>query len=295
MKIETQEIFNSLYRDADIRVFIKRLDLIKSDISGNKYFKLKYNILEAISKGYKKVLTFGGAFSNHILATAVISNKYKLSSIGIIRGDEHSILNTTLQIASDNGMKFKYISREEYKSKDSQDFIDNINIKYQDYYIIPEGGTNDLAIKGTEEIIDVNDTHDYVCCAVGTGGTISGIINSSQNHQMILGFPAIKGNNSLKEKITLMTNKNNWKLIDKYHFGGYARFNNELIDFINSFYINHNIPLDLIYTSKMIFGLHDLINLRKIPKGSNILLIHTGGLQGNIGMNSIHNLNLHVK
>jgi 1-aminocyclopropane-1-carboxylate deaminase len=295
MKIETQEIFNSLYRDADVRVFIKRLDLIKSDISGNKYFKLKYNILEAISKGYKKVLTFGGAFSNHILATAVISNKYKLLSTGIIRGDEHSILNTTLQIASDNGMKFKYISREEYKSKDSQDFIDNINIKYQDYYIIPEGGTNDLAIKGTEEIIDVNDTHDYVCCAVGTGGTISGIINSSQNHQMILGFPAIKGNNSLKEKITLMTNKNNWKLIDKYHFGGYARFNNELIDFINSFYINHNIPLDLIYTSKMIFGLHDLINLRKIPKGSNILLIHTGGLQGNIGMNSIHNLNLHVK
>ena len=295
MKIETQEIFNSLYRDADIRVFIKRLDLIKSDISGNKYFKLKYNILEAISKGYKKVLTFGGAFSNHILATAVISNKYKLSSIGIIRGDEHSILNPTLQIASDNGMKFKYISREEYKNKDSQDFIDKINIKYHDYYIIPEGGTNDLAIKGTEEIIDVNDAHDYVCCAVGTGGTISGIINSSQNHQMILGFPAIKGNNSLTEKITLMTNKNNWKLIDKYHFGGYARFNNELIDFINIFYINHNIPLDLIYTSKMIFGLHDLINLRKIPKGSNILLIHTGGLQGNIGMNSIHNLNLHVK
>ena len=295
MKIESQEIFNSLYKDADVRVFIKRLDLIKSDISGNKYFKLKYNILEALSQGYKKILTFGGAFSNHILATAIISCKYQLSSIGIIRGDEHNILNPTLQIASDNGMRFKYISRDKYKNRDSKDFIDRINLKYQDYYIIPEGGTNDLAIKGTEEIIDVDDNHNYICCAVGTGGTISGIINASKDSQMILGFPAIKGVNSLNEKIFLMTNKNNWKLIDKYHFGGYARFNNELIDFIKSFYINHNIPLDLIYTSKMIFGLHDLINLRKIPKGSKILLIHTGGLQGNIGMNSIHNLNLHVK
>jgi len=295
MKIESQEIFSCIYKDADIRVFIKRLDLINSDISGNKYFKLKYNILEAISKGYKKVLTFGGAFSNHILATAIISCKYKLSSTGVIRGDEHNILNPTLQIAANNGMKLKYISREEYKNRDSKDFMDKINIKYQDCYIIPEGGTNNLAIKGTEEILDVDDNHNYICCAVGTGGTISGIINSSKDNQHILGFPAIRGIDSLTEKINLMTNKNNWKLIDKYHFGGYARFNDELIAFVNRFYMDHNIPLDLIYTSKMIFGLHDLINSRKIPKGSSVLLIHTGGLQGNIGMNSIHNLNLPLK
>ena len=294
MKIESQEIFNSLYKDAEIRVFIKRLDLIKSEITGNKYFKLKYNIREAVSKGYKKVLTFGGAFSNHILATSLISRKYNLHSIGIIRGEEHFPLNSTLQKASNNGMRLVYISRKEYNNKASQDFKEGLNICYKNYYIIPEGGTNDLAIKGTEEIINIDDDHNYICCSVGTGGTISGIINASKKNQLVLGFPAIKGFDKLNIDINSWANKNNWTLINKYHFGGYARFNDELIDFIKIFYKDHNIPLDLIYTSKMIYGLHDLIKNNKIPSKSSVLLVHTGGLQGNIGMNDIYNLNLPV-
>tara|TARA_B110000263_G_scaffold243246_1_gene249731 strand:- start:7806 stop:8774 length:969 start_codon:yes stop_codon:yes gene_type:complete len=294
MKIELHQIFNSLYKDTNIKVFIKRLDLIESDISGNKYFKLKYNIKEVISKGYNKIVTFGGAFSNHILASSIIAKNNNLLSIGIIRGEAHHPLNATLKKATLNGMKLIYISRSEYKLKESKKFTENIYDLYGDCYIIPEGGTNDLAIKGTGDIITDHDDYDYICCPVGTGGTIAGIINTSNSNQRVLGFPAIKGFDTLNDNINLWSNKDNWTLIDKYNFGGYARFNNDLIDFIKDFYLNHNIPLDLIYTSKMIYGVNDLIRNNRINSNSSVLLIHTGGLQGNIGMNDRYNLNLPI-
>ena len=293
MKIETHEIFNSIYKDANVKVYVKRLDLIDSEVSGNKYFKLKYNIEEAKSKSFNAVLTFGGAFSNHILATSIIAKNNNLSSIGVIRGEEHSPLNYTLQEAVANGMKLIYISRNKYKLKDSKEFLSKINNNHGNPYIIPEGGTNALAIKGTSNIISNYEKYNYICCPVGTGGTISGIINSSDINQCILGFVAIGGCKRLKKDINLWTDKDNWTLVDKYNFGGYAKFNERLINFVSEFYLTNNIPLDLIYTAKMIYGINDLIKRKKIVD-SSVLIIHTGGLQGNVGMNNRFNLNLPV-
>ncbi|MDG2139725.1 MAG: pyridoxal-phosphate dependent enzyme [Flavobacteriales bacterium] len=293
MKIETHEIFNSMYKDANVKVSIKRLDLIDSEVSGNKYFKLKYNIEEAISKSFDTVLTFGGAFSNHILATSIIANNNNLSSIGVIRGEEHSPLNNTLQKAVNNGMKLVYISRNKYKLKESKEFLSSIKNIYGNPYIIPEGGTNKLAIKGASNIINNYEKYDYICCPVGTGGTISGIINASDINQHILGFVALGGYKKLQKDIALWTNKDNWTLVDKYNFGGYAKFNEGLVDFIDEFYLVNNIPLDLMYTAKMVYGVDDLIKRRKIAD-SSVLIIHTGGLQGNVGMNDRFNLHLPI-
>ena len=150
---------------------------------------------------------------------------------------------------------------------------------------MPEGGVNELAIKGTSEILDETDIQDYICCAVGTGGTIAGIINTSNNKQKVIGFPAIQGFDVLEKDVKNWTNKQNYKFINNYVSGGYAKLNKELVEFINQFNSLHNIPLDAIYTGKMMLGIMDLIKQDYFPKGSAILAIHTGGLQGNKGMN----------
>ena len=291
MKIKTQKLSLDILNDKNIDVYIKRIDLLDPLISGNKFFKLKYNILEAIRQKKKYILTFGGAYSNHIAATAYAANKFGFKSIGIIRGEKSSDLNYTLRFAKENGMKIHYASREQYRNKHTTCFINKLKNNYKSFYLIPEGGANRLAIKGTEEILD-KENHDYICCPVGTGGTISGIINSSESPTKILGFPAMKGNNDLSINIKSWTNEKNWCLINDYHFGGYAKITKELIDFTMDFNLNQKIPLDIIYTSKMMYGIIDLIKKDYFPKKSSILAIHTGGIQGNIGMNDRYNLNL---
>ena len=291
MKIKPEKISLSLLNLKEIELFIKRIDLLDPLISGNKFFKLKYNMLEAKRQKKKYILTFGGAYSNHISATAFAANKFGFKSIGIIRGEKSSNLNYTLRFAKENGMKIHYISREQYRKKHTVSFINELKNNYKSFYLIPEGGANSLAIKGTEEILD-NENHDYICCPVGTGGTISGIIKSSQSHMKILGFPAMKGNNDLSTNIESWTNEKNWCLINNYHFGGYAKITKELIDFTMDFNFNQKIPLDAIYTSKMMYGIIDLIKKDYFPRKSSILAIHTGGIQGNIGMNDRYNLNL---
>ena len=291
MKIKTEKISLSLLNLKEIKLFIKRIDLLDPLISGNKFFKLKYNMLEAKRQKKKYILTFGGAYSNHIAATAFAANKFGFESIGIIRGEKSTNLNYTLRFAKENGMKIHYISREKYKKKHTVSFINELKDNYKSFYLVPEGGANSLAIKGTEEILD-NENHDYICCPVGTGGTISGIINSSQSQMKILGFPAMKGNNDLLTNIKSWTNEKNWYIINNYHFGGYAKITKELIDFIMDFNFNQKIPLDVIYTSKMMYGIIDLIKKDYFPRKSSILAIHTGGIQGNIGMNDRYNLNL---
>ena len=291
MKIKTEKISLSLLNLKEIKLFIKRIDLLDPLISGNKFFKLKYNMLEAKRQKKKYILTFGGAYSNHIAATAFAANKFGFESIGIIRGEKSTNLNYTLRFAKENGMKIHYISREKYKKKHTVSFINELKDNYKSFYLVPEGGANSLAIKGTEEILD-NENHDYICCPVGTGGTISGIINSSQSQMKILGFPAMKGNNDLLTNIESWTNEKNWYIINNYHFGGYAKITKELIDFIMDFNFNQKIPLDVIYTSKMMYGIIDLIKKDYFPRKSSILAIHTGGIQGNIGMNDRYNLNL---
>ena len=295
MKIKTQEISLSILKEKECRLIIKRIDLIHKEISGNKWYKLKYNLIEARKQNFDTILTFGGAFSNHIAATAFEANLKGFKSIGIIRGEEHLPLNPTLKLAKENGMTFHYISRNEYREKDAPEFIKYLYEKFGNFYLLPEGGTNHLAIKGTEEILDQNDIQDFICSSIGTGGTISGIINSKLENQIVLGFPAIKRVTDLRKYISEMTNNNMWNLIEEYHFGGYAKITNELIDFIQEFYNYTKIPLDAIYTGKMMFGLIDLVSKGFFPKGSTILFIHTGGLQGNIGLNLRLDLNLPTK
>lgn len=274
----------------DIELYIKRDDINHPLISGNKLRKLKYNLIEASEKGFSKIVTFGGAFSNHILATAAAGKEFGFQTIGVIRGEElinQIDDNPTLREARNLGMKFYFISREIYRNKDSEVFVKTLKEKFGDFYLVPEGGTNELAIKGCEEILEEEDSSfDFVCCAVGTGGTISGIINASKTNQKILGFPALKGD-FLYNDIRKFVHENNWDLILDYHFGGYGKIKPELITFLNKFYLETNVPLDPLYNGKMMFGIIDLIAKNYFPSGSKILAIHTGGLQGIKGVNKI--------
>ena len=271
-----------------ISVQIKREDLLHPFVSGNKFRKLKYNLLQAKVENQNTILTFGGAFSNHIAAVAYAGKEQGFQTIGIIRGDElfdKIDENPTLKFAQSCGMVFKFVSREDYRLKSENSFLEDLKEEFGTYYLIPEGGTNSLAIKGCEEILTESDSEfDYICCAVGTGGTISGIINSILPHQKVLGFPALKGV-FLKEEIRTFVQNDNWELLTDYHFSGYAKVNAELIGFINHFYLENQIPLDPIYTGKMVFGVIDLIKKNYFPVKSKILLIHTGGIQGIQGMN----------
>ncbi len=292
MKIITQEIFDPCFKQKKVRVFMRRLDLISSKISGNKFFKLKYNIEYAIKSKYRSIITFGGAYSNHILATSIISKENNINCIAYVRGEESLPLNPTLNDAINNGMEIKYISRSDYKKIKNEEYLNVLIEDYKNSYVLPEGGTNSLAIKGTESILKPDEKFEYVCCPIGTGGTISGIINSSNQNQKIIGFPALKGVRQIKDEIHFYTNKNNWIVNEDYCFGGYAKISSELIRFINDFYENYDIVLDAVYTGKMMIGIMDLISNNYFPKGSNILVIHTGGVQGNRGINERYNLNL---
>lgn len=272
----------------NIELFIKREDLLHKYISGNKFRKLKYNFEYVKNNRFKEVITFGGAYSNHISATAYAGKLQKIQTFGIIRGEElenQTTLNYTLNFAKDCGMKLIFVSREDYKKKDASNKVRQLINTLQRPYIIPEGGTNNLAIKGCEEILG-NDTKpfDYICTSVGTGGTISGLINASESHQEILGFSALKGD-FLSEDISKFVSKTNWKLNTDYHFGGYGKISEELIHFMNDFKKTYDIPLDPIYTGKMMFGIIDLIKKGYFKENAKILAIHTGGLQGIEGMN----------
>lgn len=273
-----------------ITVAIRREDLIHPFVSGNKFRKLKYNLLQAKKENQNTLLTFGGAFSNHIAAVAYAGKENNFKTIGIIRGEEirdKISENPTLKFAQENGMQLEFVSRSNYSDKENTEFSNSLKEKFGSFYLISEGGTNDLAVKGCEEILIPQDSQfDFICCAVGTGGTISGIINATLPHQTVLGFPALKGD-FLKKEIRKFATNQNWDLILDYHFGGYGKVSLELINFINNFHQNNNIPLDPVYTGKLTFGVLDLVEKNYFPKGSKILIIHTGGLQGIKGMNKV--------
>ncbi|WP_336936369.1 1-aminocyclopropane-1-carboxylate deaminase/D-cysteine desulfhydrase [Acinetobacter beijerinckii] len=268
-----------------VQLIVKRLDLIHPQISGNKFFKLKYNLLAAKQQILNQVLTFGGAYSNHITATAYAAHYFGFQSIGIIRGEElaKQAFNPTLQTAQDFGMQLHFVSRAEYRLRHEIEYLQQLNQRYPNTLIIPEGGTNQLAIQGTKEILSADDRENYdvICCAVGTGGTIAGIIESSADQQHILGFSALKGD-FLKHDIQQWTNKTNWSLTDAYCCGGYAKTNSELLQFVQQFEQQYAVPLEQIYTAKMMMGLFDLIKQGHFPVNTRILAIHTGGLQGRI-------------
>jgi len=287
-----QHINDCLLKKKEIDLYVKREDVLHKYISGNKFRKLYYNVMAAKEQHHDTLLTFGGAFSNHIAATAAAGKEYGFKTIGVIRGDELGkdlsktlADNPTLQFAAAQGMQFHFVSRKIYREKTNLDFIDNLFGKFGRFYLVPEGGTNALAVKGAEEILTPEDaTFDYVCSAIGTGGTIAGIINTSHTHQKVLGFPALK-EDFLHKEIQQYVQGDNWSLIRDYHFGGFGKIDKKLVDFINMVNSLHNLPLDPIYTGKMMYGIIDLIKKDYFPKGSKILAIHTGGLQGRAGMN----------
>ncbi|MDM1405574.1 1-aminocyclopropane-1-carboxylate deaminase/D-cysteine desulfhydrase [Myroides marinus] len=266
-----------------ITIFVKREDLLHEEVSGNKFRKLKYNILKAKELGYSKLLTFGGAYSNHIAATAAAGRICGIETIGIIRGEEledNYAGNATLTKAVNDGMQLGFMTRTEYRQKADEVIIDKLKQKYGEFYLVPEGGTNEEAIRGTEEILKEEDyTFDYVCTAVGTGGTIAGIINSSRDNQTIIGFPALKGD-FLYEDIRKFVTNSNWQLVLDYHFGGYAKYNEELLSFLRQLYKDTGILFDPIYNGKMIYGVLEEIKKGKFKDNSRILVIHTGGVQG---------------
>jgi len=287
-----QEVSDCLLQKKEIKLFVKREDLLHEHISGNKFRKLYYNMIAAKEKAYDTLLTFGGAFSNHIAATAAAGNEYGFKTIGVIRGDELGedlaktlAHNPTLRFAQEQGMRFHFVTRAQYRQKTTATFIKNLYQLFGQFYLVPEGGTNQLAVKGTEEILTKNDAEfDYICSAIGTGGTIAGIINSALPHQKVLGFPALK-ENFLHNDIQKYVHQDNWTLIRDYNRGGFGKIDAELVDFINMVNDLHNLPLDPVYTGKMMFGIIDLIKKDYFPKGSKILAIHSGGLQGRLGMN----------
>ncbi|PIE48653.1 MAG: 1-aminocyclopropane-1-carboxylate deaminase [Flavobacteriales bacterium] len=273
-----------------IQLFMKREDQIHPAISGNKFRKLKYNLATAKLQNHHTLLTFGGAYSNHIAAVAAAGKENGFKTIGIIRGEElvdKIVENPTLSYAKSCGMEFIFVDRSLYRNKENPDFLNEIKRKYGRFYHLPEGGTNSLAVKGCEEILTKEDAcFDYICVAVGTGGTISGIVNSSSNNQTVIGFPALKGDFLVKE-IKKWVNKCNWSLETGYHFNGYAKINFQLVSFINWFKSTYGIPLDPVYTGKMMFGIVEMIKNGTFKKNARILAIHTGGLQGIAGMNQL--------
>lgn len=274
-----------------IELYIKREDLLHPVISGNKYRKLKYNLQEAKRSGCHTLLTFGGAFSNHIVAVAAAGRANGFRTIGVIRGEELVSQiedNASLRFARKHQMLLHFVDRTTFRNKADETFLKKLNELYGDFYLIPEGGTNDFAIKGCEEILTEEDkiAFDYVCCAMGTGGTISGIINSSIENQEIIGFSSLKGD-FLSDVIRNFVKQENWSVNSDYHFGGYGKVTDELIQFMNQFYQQTKIPLDPIYTAKMIWGVYDLIHKGYFKPNSKILAIHTGGLQGIYGMNEL--------
>lgn len=281
-----QESFNqkiAIPNNFGIEVYVKREDVLHNEISGNKFRKLKYNLIEARNLGFTKLLTFGGAYSNHIAAVAAAGKEFGFETIGIIRGEELQrkyLENPTLKKASENGMQFEFVTRTQYRDKNNLEFLDQLKEKFGDFYLIPEGGTNNLAVNGCKEILTDDDKlFDFICCAVGTGGTISGIINSLKPHQKAIGFPALKGD-FLTEDIQKYAENSQWNLVTDYHFGGYAKINDELKQFMKQFFKKYLISLDPVYTSKTFFGVIDLISKGYFKPDSKILIIHTGGLQG---------------
>lgn len=276
-----------LLSEKGIQLAFKREELLFPGISGNKYRKLKYNIQAAKAAKQHTLLTFGGAFSNHIAAVAYAGAVHGFKTIGVIRGEELASLplNPTLEKAKSHGMSFHFVTREAYREKHRPQFVAKLQETFGHFYLIPEGGTNALAVKGCTEILHELDTKfTHISVAVGTGGTLSGLAEAAFDHQEILGFPALKGA-FLQKDICNFTQQNNWSLFESYHFGGYAKVTPTLVNFANQFNMDTGIVLDPVYTAKMVFGVMDLIENDYFESGAHILMIHTGGLQAIEGMN----------
>jgi 1-aminocyclopropane-1-carboxylate deaminase len=265
-----------------------RLDKIHAIISGNKWFKLKYSLLEAMQQNRTTLVTVGGAYSNHLLATACASGMVGLQSIGIVRGESPVNLSCTLKTAKEYGMVIEFLPRATFADK--RQLHSFVRENYPHAYFIEEGGASDKGITGAQDILTAQQLkqYDYVCCAIGTGTTMAGIVKASRPNQQVLGIGVLKipvGINPLQAFLKANCEPlTNFEILYDYHFGGYAKFNSELINFMNTFYTSSSIPTDFVYTAKLFYAINDLTNKRYFRPGSSILVIHSGGLQGNCSL-----------
>jgi len=297
-----QRLRSDFLDHAEVQLYIKRDDLIHPLFGGNKWRKLKYNLIRAREQNIDTLLTFGGAWSNHIHATAAAGKHFGFQTIGIIRGEEQEPLNATLAFARSQGMQLRYIVRQQYRRKNEPRFIEELRRRFGNIYILPEGGSNQLAIRGCKEIVpEVNEElsrqgetgFDYICCASGTGATLAGLASTISRNQQAIGFSALKGD-FLQDEVGRflegdeahdLSTTPNWRVENRYHFGGYAKASDELINFIRTFKERYAVELDVVYTGKMFYGLFDMIASAEFPAGSVIVAVHSGGLQGNKGFN----------
>ena len=275
--------------ESKVRLFIKREDLTHPEISGNKYWKMFYNVKKYLEKevSERKIITFGGAFSNHIAAASALGNEFGIETLGIIRGNELEDSwqeNPTLFSAHQNGMSFRFVTRETYRYKEKM--MKELQEEFPEALVIPEGGTNENAVEGIQYMLnDETKEFDYICSAVGTGGTVSGLSKFAQPHQKIIGFKAVK-DNSLENRIKNLSKKDNFTLIDASD-GGFGKITDENVRFINEFYQYFGIVLEPVYTGKMLRKIFEMIADDYFPANSKILAFHTGGLQGIVGANEM--------
>jgi len=291
-----QQINSEIAYHAGVDLYVLRLDLMHPWVNGNKWFKLKYNLLEAKQKNFTTLLTFGGAYSNHIYATAAAGNLFGFRTIGIIRGEERLPLNATLSFAVQQGMQLVYLNRETYRQRNTIALQEDLRQRFGEVFIIPEGGCNLNGVRGCTEIVEKAAAFDTICVACGTATTLAGIALSLHKGQRAIAFPVLKNGSFLTQEIdSLLTNylasglpapttPGAWELVCDYHFGGYAKVNDELLRFSQQFKEAHDIPLDYVYTAKMFYGVMNLLQQGYFPQGDRLLLVHTGGLQGNVGM-----------
>lgn len=288
LKVDIDKIEDDILIKRNISLSVLRLDKIHPVISGNKLFKLHYFLEHALVCLHRKIITFGGAFSNHLAATAAACKELNIKCIGIVRGERPKNLSHTLLFCEQQNMYLKFISRNKYAKKFEDDFLKNLKLEFGEHILIPEGGFNHDGVNGAAEIARYYCSKDYthVCCAVGTGTTLAGLIKSDDDHLQYIGFSALKNLNDFDVRIRALLGNNtkNYNLICDYHFGGFAKKNHELISFMNQFYDKYSIRTDFVYTGKMMYGIWDLISNNYFSEGNKILCIHTGGLQGNVSL-----------
>ncbi|MBL4608451.1 MAG: pyridoxal-phosphate dependent enzyme [Pseudomonadales bacterium] len=300
--IKIQTVHSDLCCRYGVDLDVMRLDQIDEELSGNKWFKLKYNLIHAFENDYKRILSFGGYYSNHLHALAAAGKRFGFETIGVVRGEDPLKYGPTLQDISDYGMRLKYISRASYRDKTDSRLLSSLNAEFGDFYLVPEGGSNTLGVKGCKEIVsdlweEPSRKPDYIVMGCGTGATLAGVVLGAQGRCKVFGISALKGAQYLHQNVLDLISgyseyegaepfafNNSWQIFHDYHFGGFAKLTPDLVRFMDAFSTATDLPIEPVYVGKALYAVHDLIREGIIPSGSRVLLIHTGGLQGVRGM-----------
>lgn len=286
-KVTIDELHEDLFIQKQVKLYVLRLDKIHPLVSGNKIFKLHYFLQEALQSAHKTILSFGGAYSNHLAATAFACKTMQLKSIGMVRGEKPRKLSATLEQCLADGMQLQFMSRSDYNKKEEPGFMKDLETSYGPCTIVPEGGYHPLGAKGAAKIMELIKIKDFthICMASGTATTLAGLISAARPAQTVISIPVLKGITDTAERLKFLIQMSelpqNVEILSEYHFGGYAKKNEQLIDFMDHCLLMHHLPLDFVYTAKMFYGVYDCIKNNYFKKGSEVICLHTGGLQGN--------------